>query len=583
MGSWDWNLITNKVSTDTKLRSLFAGEAGNEMEKEPEFFQFIHPEDASSVNAAIQNAINGDGHYRAVFRVVWKDGSTHWLEGLGSVFRDEAGKPIRMVGVTADVTEQRHNEQLVQKYSQLSLDLNKADNLKQACRLLMGAADDLMGLDAATLVMFDEQTGFCRSEFNVDTVDGRRMDVASDLNEQSPTPQMQRVIERGAELILRHGVNEPAVNFKTFGDKSRRSASLMYVPIRDGTRTVGMLSIQSYKTDAYTKDDLNLLQSLADHCAATLARIKSAEIQKESEERLRASLENTPSVCVQWYDENGRVLYWNPASETVFGWKSAEAMGKTLDQLILDTTSENIFRSLIADIKATGKPIGPLEFNFHRRNGNAGVCISTLFAIPAPGGAQHYVCMDVDITARKESEIENTRISSLLHATVESSADGLLVVDVDNKVTLYNQRFAELWRVPKELLALKDDSALLNYVLTQFVDSEMFLAGVRALYSKPEADSFDTLSFKDGRIFERYSHPQRIGDKIIGRVWNFRDVTERKRLESSLRLTQFSVDRAVDAVFWIAPDSKILYVNDAACRTLGWSRGGDGRENCSRN
>ncbi len=572
MASWDWNLTTNHVTTDLKLRSLFAGTLEPAMGSEPEYFQFIHPEDAPSVKTAIQSAIRGDGHYRAVFRVIWEDGSIHWLEGLGSVFKDDAGKAVRMVGVTADITEQRYNEQLVQKYSQLSLALNRVDSLKQACRLLVGVADDLMGLDAAVVVMFDENTGLCRSEFNIDTVDGKRTDVPSDLNQIKPTPRMQKVIEHGAELILRHDAGEQTAGYKTFGNTARRSASLMYVPIRDGKRTVGMLSIQSYKQNTYTPDTLNLLQSLADHCAATLSRIKSAEMQLESQERLRASLENTPNVCVQWYDEHGRVLYWNPASESVFGWKSAEAMGKTLDQLILDATAEKKFLALINEIKANGKPIGPIEFYFKRRNGNSGVCISTIFAIPASGGGKQFVCMDVDITARKESEIENARIASLLHATVESSADGLLVVDMDNKVTLYNQRFAELWRIPKELLALKDDSALLQFVLAQLTDPDAFIAGVRALYSKSEAESFDTLLFKDGRTFERYSHPQKVGDQIVGRVWNFRDVTERKRLESSLRLTQFSVDRAADAVFWIAPDSRILYVNDAACRTLGWSR-----------
>ena len=288
---------------------------------------------------------------------------------------------------------------------------------------------------------------------------------------------------------------------------------------------------------------------------------------------MRATLESTPSVCVQWFDEHGHILYWNPASESVFGWKSTEALRKTLDQLILEPDAAKQFLSFIADIKTSGKSMGPIEFRFKRRNGDSGICLSTLFAIPAPGGGQHFACMAVDITERKESEIENALISSLLHATIEASADGLLVVDLNNKISLYNKRFAELWCIPKELLALNDDSALLNFVPTQLADPETFLNGVRELYANPEANSFDTLLFKDGRIFERYSQPQKIGDEIVGRVWDFRDVTIRKKLESSLRLTQFSVDRAPDGVFWIAPDATILYVNDAACRILGYPRG----------
>lgn len=572
LGEWEWDFATNKVRSNERLIAMFGGPEAKALSEELEFRNFIHPEDTPAVENAIQSAINGDDHYHANFRVIWLDGSIHWLEGRGSVFRNAEGRPLRMVGVTVDITDRRNNERRIQTYATLAHALNKADTVQEASRWITNVADELIGWDAAVMILFNVDTGLCRSVMNVDLMDGVKQNVLSAFNDKPPSARMRKTIEQGAELILRSTPSESGDELSTFGDTTRRSASLMFVPVRDGKTTVGMLSIQSYRQNAYTPDDLAALQSLADECAAALARIRSRKIQKETQERLRASLENTPNVCVQWFDDQGRVLYWNPASESVFGWKSAEAIGKTLDQLILNDARTKWFLDQIKTINVGGRFIGPVEFEFKRRNGNMGVCLSTLFAIPAPEGGRHFVCMAVDITARKESEVENARITSLLHATVESSADGLLVVDLDNKVTLYNQRFAELWHIPKELLALNDDAALLNFVPTQLADPETFLNGVRELYARPDAESFDTLLFKDGRSFERYSHPQKIGDQIIGRVWNFRDVTERKRLESSLRLTQFSVDRAADAVFWVAPDSKILYVNDAACRTLGWSR-----------
>jgi PAS domain S-box-containing protein len=150
------------------------------------------------------------------------------------------------------------------------------------------------------------------------------------------------------------------------------------------------------------------------------------------------------------------------------------------------------------------------------------------------------------------------RAVSLLHATLEATADGLLVVDRGGTVVAFNRRFLQLWRIPETLVSNRNDELLLEFVREQLEDPEDFVRGVSALYEHPERESFDSLRFKDGRVFERYSFPQRVGDsgEIEGRVWSFRDVSERERLlgratflsEVTRLLVSLDVERALEAV-----------------------------------
>jgi two-component system, sensor histidine kinase and response regulator len=158
---------------------------------------------------------------------------------------------------------------------------------------------------------------------------------------------------------------------------------------------------------------------------------------------------------------------------------------------------------------------------------------------------------------------------SLLRAVFESTFDGLLVVDLEGKVLKFNRRFAELWKIPDDILATHNDEKLLSFILGQLSEPELFMNKVRELYEDPNALSNDYIRFRDGRIFERFSRPLISGDKSTGRVWIYRDITEhRKSQEVFAAIT----DLSPDIISIIDAQGRLVFNSQASERIHGYQR-----------
>jgi len=186
-----------------------------------------------------------------------------------------------------------------------------------------------------------------------------------------------------------------------------------------------------------------------------------------------------------------------------------------------------------------------------------------------------------DVTERYEATDRLEHTISTLTATLEATADGILVGDRGGRVAALNKRFLALWRLPSDIGPGADIRALADRVSEQLVDPDDFISRVGELYGAMELERRDIIRFKDGRVYERYSTPQRLpSGSICGRVCSFRDVTQRERLlesvearraeaETARREYETILERVSDGFTAMDRSGRYTYVNDGAARMVG--------------
>ncbi len=270
---------------------------------------------------------------------------------------------------------------------------------------------------------------------------------------------------------------------------------------------------------------------------------------------------------------DGLIVDANEAFLRMVGWRREEALGHTALELGLweDPTAR---AALVHEVEDKGSATGVL-FRLRSSDGQPRIVEATAQLIDLDGEAC-ILFVDRDVTERERAADEHRRTHEMLRATLESTADGILVVDDKGQTAYANPRFAEMWRIPEDVLATRSDEQLLAFVLDQLVEPEAFLSKVRELY-QADQEGFDTLRFKDGRAFERYSRPLLRDGRIAGRVWSFRDVSMHKQSEEAARAAETKYRTLIEQIPAITYIDAIqgpvttLYISPQTEAILGYS------------
>ncbi len=500
---------------------------------------------------------------------VKKDGRVIDVSVTASPIKDATGQIIGVSKVARDITDRKIAEKRIEVFSELGHRLSAATNAKEAARITIEEADKLLKIDSCTFNLYSREKQQIFAIQAMDESDGKRIEMAVEGDWFPVSKMIRKTVESGAHLILRDDVADPATAAEPFGDTSRRSASLMYVPIRHKKDVIGVLSIQSYTPQAYDQGDLQILQALADHCAGALRRIQTLEGLKESERRFTEMLENVGLIAMT-LDKNGIITFANDYLLRLTGWKREEIIGADWFQTFIpdsDTTLKKLFFDTIDAgtipahhenaIKTKAGELRDIVWNNTPLRNASGQIIGTASL------GEDFTERKRTLTALQESEERFREIAEQISQVFWVSSPA------QNKVLYVSPAYEKVWG--RNCADLYGNP--LNWAEAIHVDDRpRVLQAVNSRQVTGEYDEEYRVIRPDGtmRWIRDRAFPVRNEDGSVQRIVGIADdITERKHTDERFRRL---VDSNVQGVMFATNSGLITGANDAFLNIIGYGR-----------
>jgi two-component system, cell cycle sensor histidine kinase and response regulator CckA len=398
-------------------------------------FEFIHPQDREKARRELKQQ---DG--TTILRFQHQSGAWKWFDSSFRQFTGPAGG--RTVLISRDINARKEAEIKFEVLAALGSRLSAARTQVDAARVIADAAQVLCSWDAFSLDLYDSANDVIHPVLMIDEFEGHKKEILPGFQSRAPSPYVRTVLQNGPQRILRKG-NDFDATLRPFGDTSRASASLLFVPILEAGQPLGVVTIQSYRINAYSRSDLKLLQVLAGHCSGTLARIRAVDNLSETQARFEAFMENTPGAA--WIkDEFGHYVYANHTTEQFFGKPRADILSKT----DVDLLKSDVLRQAQKEdqeVRATGQPVCA-EKTIRSDNPNRWFVCKFPFLSPTGRALVGGVAFDITDRVRMQKSL---LASEERFRTLFESAPMAIGVVHNGELRYTNQSYRRMFNLPE--------------------------------------------------------------------------------------------------------------------------------------
>lgn len=450
---------------------------------------------------------------------------------------DAEGRLLGYRGIGADVTTALRSEELLKLEHMVARCLGGAEHAMDAVSAVIRAICEAEGWHCGRYFSLDPEVGvlrFATAWHVADPMLKRFVAASRELTFAPGVGLAGRVLEHGRAIWVADVSGDPRVHAAGSHRAAQMRGALVF-PIKAEDKIIGTLGLNSRDVREPDERLLETLTTIGSQIGQFLQR-KQAEAALRSyrttRDELGAMLINEAQTGL-FIVQRGVIRFANPSFAQIVGRSLVEVIGSAAIDLIYP--EDRPIAELQNQLRLQGQVGKPYEIRCLRKDGSvfhARVCARLIQF----EGASATLVTIFDISDRVMLGKEVERKNLVLSTQQETSLDAILLVDEDNRIISYNRRFVELWNIPEDIVRGGDDAPVRQSVVQQMEDPAAFLERVKDLYGKRSAKSREELRTRDGRIIDRFTAPV-VGDsgEYFGRVWYFRDVTESRRADASLR------------------------------------------------
>jgi PAS domain S-box-containing protein len=394
-------------------------------------FDLTRSEDHERIRAELSQARPNQFPRNIEFTLRKQNGETIPVELSVTVAGATDREPAGFVVVARDTSRRQRSEARRAAFSRLGKELSEASTPREAAQIIVAMADELLGWDCCHVRLFSAGQDQIIPVLAYDEINGRRVEIPTESFSLAPTPMTRRVLELGAQMVNEDCQDgQLLAELTPFGNTERRCASRLFAPMRKGALQLGIVSIQSYRANAYEPEDLDLLQALADHCFGALERINFAESLRESEGRFRSLFESAP-LGLALHDARGHYLNTNRAYQQMLGYSDEELRQRGVKGITWpDDITEG--QRLFEELRGGQRNFYRREKRYRHRDGHVVWAESSASAVRDAGGQLRFIVSMVDdITARKQTEAEIRHLNETLEQRVTERTTELEAVNAE--------------------------------------------------------------------------------------------------------------------------------------------------------